>query len=327
MATRPDEHEDERSQRLIERVVRVAGLFGFNEVRLRWRLMAWRDRRRAEARAVAQGVEHAGYQHAVCGECGRIQVRGTRSCSGCGAPMSSRFTQVMRRMGFISPLELSASMVLGLLLLACYARQIAFTHGSFMSFDGRSLVALGAHFPPLELEAGQWWRLGTAVFLHGGLLHLAFNMIALVQIGPAIEEIFGRGRMTFLFVATGILANVPSLLLGRMAPSIGASGAIMGLIGVAAGWGHRDGTTVGRSVRDQMLKWLLYTTLFGLLMPVDHSAHITGFLAGGALGFVSKPRQRGRAASGIDAALGVAGFILALVLVALVFIAPGRGVA
>lgn len=319
----PGEHDNARSDARIERAVKLAGAFGFNEVKLRWKLLRWRDQRRARAQATVDGIRHAGYEHAVCAECGRIQPRGGRECTGCGAPMTSRAAQVMRRAGFISPLELSASMALGVLILLCYARQVAFSDGAFASFDGRALVALGAHYPPIETATGQWWRLGTAVFLHGGIMHVAFNMLALMQIGPAIEDIFGRGRMMFLFVATGILANVPSLLMGRDVPSIGASGAIMGLIGVAAGWGHRDGTTIGRSVRDQMLKWLLYTTIFGLMVNADHAAHISGFLAGAALGLVSMPAAKGRP-SRLDSVLGTVGFLIALALTALVFIAPAR---
>ena len=155
------DQDDERSQALIERVAKLAGAFGFNEVKVRWRLMHWRDRRRAEARAAKEGIRHAGYEHAVCAECGRIQPRGGRTCTGCGAPMTSRVAQVARRAGFISPIELSGSMVLGVLILICYAKQVAFSGGSFFAFDGRTLLALGAHFPPLEME-GQWWRLGTA---------------------------------------------------------------------------------------------------------------------------------------------------------------------
>src|SRR5436190_11480469 len=259
------QHENERRQARIERAVKLAGFFGFNEVRVRWKIMNWLSKREREARHVTEALAHTGYEHAVCLECGRIQPRGNRTCIGCEAPMGSRFAQTMRRAGFISPVDMSASMVLGALILLCYARQIAFTGGSWAGFGGEDLIQLGAHYPPAEWQLHQWWRLGTAVFLHGGIMHLAFNMLALIQVGPMVEELFGRGRTAFLFVATGILANVPGLLMVKGYPSIGASGAIMGLIGVAAGWGQRDGTSIGIGVRNAMVKWLLYVTVMGLM--------------------------------------------------------------
>ena len=90
----PGEHENARSDARIERAVKLAGAFGFNEVKLRWKLLRWRDQRRASAQATVDGIRHAGYEHAVCAECGRIQPRGGRECSGCGAP---RWRSRMRR--------------------------------------------------------------------------------------------------------------------------------------------------------------------------------------------------------------------------------------
>jgi rhomboid protease GluP len=153
-------------------------------------------------------------------------------------------------------------------------------------------------------------------------MHVLFNLLALGSIGPGVEQIFGGARTLFLYVATGVAANVPTFALGVMTVQIGASGAIMGLIGIAAGWGQRDGTAVGRTVRNQMLKWLAYTTLFGFLVNADHVAHWTGFLVGGVAGWLSRPRSHGGGRSSLDTALGILGLVAALACTALVMLGP-----
>jgi rhomboid protease GluP len=311
--------------RWIERVVRIAGALGFNEVRVRWKLMRWAEKSRAARRRTRGAFTHVGYEHAVCHECGRIQPRGTRTCGGCGARMTSRLAQVMRRAGVYAPVPLSASSLIGVLIVACFVRQVAAAGGHVMTFDGASLVQLGAHVPSLE-RAGQWWRLATAVFLHAGLIHAAFNLVALSSIGPQVEEVFGFARTLFFYVVAGIVANIPTLLLHREAVGIGASGAICGVIGLAAGWGHRDGTTIGKATRNAMLKWMVYIGLFGIGLHflrrgnVDHSAHVTGFLAGGLLGYAFGPLTVRGNRSSWDPLLGVVGFALMLAIVVMIMI-------
>jgi rhomboid protease GluP len=154
------------------------------------------------------------------------------------------------------------------------------------------------------------------VFLHIGLIHLAFNLLALAQIGPAIEDVFGRGRMLFLFMFTGIVGFVTCQAINMPAVSAGASGAIMGLTGAAAGWGQRDGTSVGKGVRNQMLKWAAYTMIFGLLVHANNVAHAGGFLSGGILGLLMPPRWLRRGfLRGSDVAIGA----LALAALAVAF--------
>jgi rhomboid protease GluP len=162
-----------------------------------------------------------------------------------------------------------------------------------LAFDSNTLIQFGAHWRQAS-EEGQPWRIATAIFLHGGLMHIAFNLFALMQVGPIIEQIFGRGRMLFLFMVTGIVGNVCSEMAMNVL-AIGASGAIMGLIGVAAGWGQRDGTRMGINVRDQMVKWLIYTVMFGFMIHADNAAHIGGFVSGALFGYLYKPRWGGMA--------------------------------
>jgi hypothetical protein len=86
------------------------------------------------------------------------------------------------------------------------------------------------------------------------------------------------------WVATG------TFLMAASGVSIGASGAVMGLIGLAAGWGQRDGTRIGRDTRNQMLKWCAFTLVFGVLIGADNAAHVVGFVAGGVIGLAVPPQ-------------------------------------
>ena len=109
---------------------------------------------------------------------------------------------------------------------------------------------------------------------------------------------------------TGALANLGS---GLMNPhgNAGASGALMGLIGLAAIRGHLLGTSHGRAVRDSMLSWFVYTMLFGLMVHADNWAHGAGFVAGIALGAVVSPRWlRGKVGRPFSFALGAIGTVV-----------------
>jgi rhomboid protease GluP len=176
-----------------------------------------------------------------------------------------------------------------------------------------------------ELLGGEYHRLLTACFLHAGIVHIGFNLFALATIGPQVESLYGRGSLLFFFVVTGALANLGSGLVGlggAGSPNvgIGASGGIMGLLGVAAGWGQRDGTSAGRHVRNDMLKWAAYVLVFGLFVRADNWAHGFGLVAGFAIGWLLRPRAWRRpslaAVRIAAAALGLAALVAALVLVA-----------
>src|SRR5258706_13608934 len=95
--------------------------------------------------------------------------------------------------------------------------------------SGAASYQLGASHPYPFFVQHQWWRLVTAMFLHGGLIHIGFNMMSLMQLGPALEVLYGSARYLFLYVVTGALGFMASALTGHF--SIGASGALLGLIG------------------------------------------------------------------------------------------------
>jgi rhomboid protease GluP len=307
----------------IEWVVGLAKSLGLPTVRLRWRLLRWQKSWQDFRGRTQSQIEHAGYEHKVCPECGQVQDRHERRCVKCGAVLGARVWQVAQRLGLVVPSAVSVSTLLGMLIAVAYLRLMLSRPGSgYLTADSDELIYLGAYYLP-ALRAGELWRHGTAVFLHIGLIHLGFNLLALAQIGPAIEDVFGRARMLFLFMATGVLGFAACQVMDMHAVSAGASGAIMGLCGAAAGWGQRDGTGLGRSVRNQMLKWAAYTMVFGMFVGANNLAHAAGFLSGALLGFVMPARwlRRGQVRSS-DVAIGVLGLAALALAFALVLRPP-----
>ena len=308
----------------IDRITLVGTWVGLNPVRTRWKLMAWRDSWKSSRHNARQAMEQVSYYHKICPHCGNIQDRSNRTCSNCGKALSPRFIEILGRLGLIAPQVRSVSSLLTIAILLCYARTMVAQGGmALFTMDADILVRFGGNYPPAVL-GGEWWRLSTYIFLHAGLWHIAFNLIALQQIGPQIEEVFGKGRMLFFFMVTGIVAGLGSEMMGLRGVGIGASGSLMGLIGLAAGWGHRDGTSTGRMVRDMMVKWGIYTMFFGFMIGADNAAHGFGFASGALLGFFSKPQWERPGRGAIDTLLSAAGILLALGTVFLVLFPPGQ---
>jgi rhomboid protease GluP len=148
------------------------------------------------------------------------------------------------------------------------------------------LVLWGSNAGPLTLH-GQWWRLMTSMFLHGGLLHIGFNMLALWQAGRLVERMFGSARFLALYMIAGVCGSLASVLWNPHVNSVGASGAIFGIIGgLLAFIGRSDSgvpATVGRDLRGSLSGFLLFNIVAGFVYPhTDNAAHLGG-LAGGYL--------------------------------------------
>lgn len=146
-------------------------------------------------------------------------------------------------------------------------------------------LAWGANFGPATKD-GQWWRLGSAMFLHFGLLHLGMNMLSLADGGRLVERMFGPLRFVAIYFISGLTGNLLSLIVqGDRAVSGGASGAIFGVYGalLAFLWQQRHTLDRREFVR---LFWgaclfAAITIVLGLnIQGIDNGAHIGGFIAG-----------------------------------------------
>ncbi len=284
-----DDRKDDDGGGFAELIVKIGAALGFNEVRLRWKLRRWGNSAQRFKRRAEQRADHVKYAHKTCGECGAVQDKDAKRCASCGAKLRARQWQMLRRIGLTMPEFLSISTLIGAGIAICYVMEIAANGGQgLLDMSAAVVIDHGGNYAPMT-RGGDWWRLGTAMFLHFGLWHAGFNLFALSIVGPHVEDMYGRPFAAFLYLVTGIAASVASLFITD-GFSAGASGAIMGLIGVAAAAGHMEGTSSGKAVRDQMLKWLVYTTLFGFVIGADHAAHFGGFAAGALFGALVKPR-------------------------------------
>jgi rhomboid protease GluP len=168
----------------------------------------------------------------------------------------------------------------------------------------QALFNLGAA-GSIPWSLGRWWTLVTAIYLHGGLLHIIFNVLWIRQLGPAVEELYGPSRMVVIFTLSGAIGFLASNLLGH-GFTIGASGSIFGLLGAMVAFGQKRGGTFGAMVLRQYGQWALILFIFGFFMPgVNNVAHAGGFVGGLAAGLVLALAER-RAERGVDYLLAAA---------------------
>jgi membrane associated rhomboid family serine protease len=151
------------------------------------------------------------------------------------------------------------------------------------------LLKWGSNIPRMTLGAGEWWRVLTSAFLHGNLLHLGMNMFALWQAGQLVERIFGSLRFAGLYLLAAIGGSLGSLMWGLLTHhpvnSVGASGAVFGIIGGLFAFIGREHSgvppTVVRDLRSSLVPFLLFNIGAGFLYPhTDNAAHIGGLAAG-----------------------------------------------
>jgi membrane associated rhomboid family serine protease len=171
--------------------------------------------------------------------------------------------------------------------------------GSLMSGpDGQTLFDLGA-MQPFAIAAGQFWRLFTAMFLHVGLLHIAFNAYALWIFGRMVERDYGRVQMLLIYLVSGFLASVASYVWSDPRTlSVGASGAIFGIFGAFIAYNYRRRNTAlgSANLRSAITLIALNAFLAFAVRGIDWRAHVGGLLAGRACGFIAEgwgpPAQR-----------------------------------
>jgi membrane associated rhomboid family serine protease len=243
----------------------------------------------------------------LCPSCGTLVGATVTKCHQCGASMRFSFgaanKSLERFMPTTSPvtyamLSICCVMYVLSLIITMKLQGFGAPQGGLMNLGGistqvnfrlgASLRMFGYSDQPGDLL--QPWRLITAIFLHGSLLHIGFNMWVLMDIGPVVEDLYGSARYFFLYIATGAVGYVASSLRGSL--SVGASGAILGLIGVllAATTGRKN--PAAQALRSSLIRWVIYIGVLGFIMPgTDNAAHFGGLAAGYLLGRMIPDRQ------------------------------------
>jgi rhomboid protease GluP len=230
----------------------------------------------------------------LCTSCGVLVGVNDATCYNCGRrnPGLWGFGPILRvlgrDLGFV-PFVIGTCIVLyGLTLI--FSRGMIGMGGpmSFMAPASPALFLFGASGALPVFGLGRWWTVLSAGWLHGGLLHILFNMMWVRQLAPATAELFGPGRMVIIYTAGSIAGFALSSFAGAYLPdliilrggqfTVGASAPIFGLLGALVYYGRRTGSS---SVGSQATSWAMSMMLFGFLMPgIDNYAHAGGFGGG-----------------------------------------------
>lgn len=231
----------------------------------------------------------------VCISCGRLVGVRDEQCFHCGRRNPSLFgySAALRRLG-------SDLGFVKLLIGACavlYLVSLLMTPGAFQPAGlmrlfapgERALFLLGASGAMPVWGLGHWWTVFSASLLHGGLLHIGFNMLWVRDLAPPVANLYGAGRMVLIWTAASVVGFAASssaqaflppfpLLGGGGRMTVGASAAIFGLLGALVCYGRRTGQS---AMHKQVWTWAVVMFVFGLILPgVDNWAHAGGFAGG-----------------------------------------------
>jgi rhomboid protease GluP len=267
-------------------------------IRWRYKIDRWRNQVASLFRSQPSAARPR-----LCPACGTLVGSSASRCHQCGASLSFSLAAASRSLSRLLPQTSPVSY--GILGLCCilYGVSLLITiNRSGFQAPGGGLGALfglggisGAVLMRMGLSAGPYdfvqpWRLVTAIFLHGSLLHLGFNMWVMMDLAPTIEELYGSARFFFVFIVTGVSGYLLSSVTGHF--SVGASGSLLGLVGLLLALTTGRHSIGMRMLRSQLLYWLAYIAVLGILMPgIDNYAHAGGFVAGFLLGKVMADRQ------------------------------------
>jgi rhomboid protease GluP len=157
----------------------------------------------------------------------------------------------------------------------------------FINFSAHDLLSWGANFGPL-VKNGEWWRLSTNTFLHGGIMHILTNMIGLIFLGVILEMRLGKIRFLLSYLFIGVVASLVSIWWNQSIVSVGASGAIFGLSGIflALLVSKFYDENFTKSFLIGTLVFIGYNLLYGLTGGIDNAAHIGGLVSGFILGLI-----------------------------------------
>lgn len=226
----------------------------------------------------------------VCPECGRLVDVNEAACPNCGRwrPGLYGYSPLLQRV--FGAVDVSHAILWSCVIL--YAGALALDpdgawrnagRGGFMGLlapSSEALLQLGMTSGALVERYDLWWTPLSATYLHGGILHIFFNMMWLRMLGPQIEHVLGPGRFFVLYTAAGAGGFIVSNLVSG-APTVGASGAIFGLLAATIVLAREHGGEWGAQVGRQALMWAGMLFVFGLVSPSTNNwAHGGGFVAG-----------------------------------------------
>jgi rhomboid protease GluP len=237
----------------------------------------------------------------ICPECGKLIGVGEQKCPFCGAwrPGLYGWTPALQRL-FGLRLDLIGIIVMG--CVALYVASLVLQPEAIFRLDGlfsilspgqRALYQLGMT-GGVAWREGWWWTVLTAIYLHGGLLHIFFNVMWIRNLGPQVSEVYGPARAFVIFSLAGAAGFLISNAITG-SPSVGASGSIFGLLAALIVYGRKRG---GSMMTMQLWQWAAVMFAMGFFMSgVNNWAHAGGFAGGWvtaeAMRFSEKRESRG----------------------------------
>jgi rhomboid protease GluP len=231
----------------------------------------------------------------VCPSCGALVGIKSNRCHECGANLRFGLAAWSKGLSEFFGGHAPVTTVLLIANVIMFAAELMGTiHagkmgglGILWGMDGETLYRLGSSNGFGVLVLHQWYRPVTAMFLHAGLIHIGFNMMVLLDIGPVVEELFGSARYLFIYFLTGIAGFALSMFFH---PAVGASGALMGLIGVLIAVTGKRSSIESKALRSRLISWAVSVFLIGFFIGADNLAHFGGLATGFILGKVMADR-------------------------------------
>jgi len=230
----------------------------------------------------------------LCPKCNRLVSSDETRCPHCGLSnpgawwKQHRVVRSLRSTGGYVRWIIAANVIMYLISLIIYPRASGFHFDPLvvLSPPRENLLLLGATGTlPID-RFHRWWTLASANYLHGGIFHLMFNLIAFRQIESLVSREFGTGRMVMLYHLSGVFGFWVSYMAG-VPLTLGASAAVCGLIGSAVYYGKSRGGDYGRMIFKQVGGWAVSILVIGLLLPgINNWGHVGGFIAGVLLGMM-----------------------------------------
>ena len=250
----------------------------------------------------------------LCVHCHKLVSSDETQCPHCGAknPTLWGLGDQFRRMlsGQFNPVFAVIAACIGLYVITLVANPSQALQGGLMragSPDQRMLYLFGMT-GGAAWEWGHWWTLLTANYLHGGFLHIVFNVIWLNRLGTFVSVLLGPARFLVVFTVTGVAGFLLSNVYSGV-PTIGASCSILGLIGMMVGLSRRWPGCLNPAAVRELIACTVFCLFFGFVIPgINNAGHIGGFLGGFGLAWVFPVR---RAPEGIST-LMVAGVMVLL---------------
>ncbi len=242
----------------------------------------------------------------MCPHCRAFITNKDRVCPYCQEPVGPRAVALRddSPIGGIIPQRYFTTSIILLINFAFYAATVfvGTNSGRMKSpmgdIDGLTLFAFGAKWVP-AIFAGEYWRLVTAGFLHGGLIHIGMNSWAMFNLSADVDEIYGTSRMLVIYLVSSVSGFALSTEFSASL-SIGASAGICGMIGAMIALGMRHHNPIADAIRGAYLRWAGMVLVMGFVVPhIDNAAHIGGLIGGfgvawiaGEPGLIGSPTER-----------------------------------